>query len=95
MDYNNEPIDVICQHTKDGDLIPIKMRFQDDEGEYQTYKIKAYKDLYHKGNFTMPNGITASATILPYECKIDVFGKEQRIIIYYNCSDNIWRLTPT
>ncbi len=95
MDYNNEPIDVICQHTKDGDLIPIKMRFQDEAGEYQTYKIKAYKDLYHRGNFTLPSGIIASATILPYECRIDVFGREQTIMIYYNCSDNIWRLTPT
>ncbi|MCR5108972.1 MAG: hypothetical protein K6B28_12520 [Lachnospiraceae bacterium] len=94
MDYNNKPIDVICQHTTEGYLIPIKLRFRDDEGEYQSYRIKSYKDLYHKGQFTLPNGIIATNSILPYECRIDIFGRERSILIYYNCDDNIWRLTP-
>jgi len=88
----SRPIDVICQHTRDGALIPIKIRIQDDEGEFQTYMVKAYKDLSHKGEFTLPNGVIATHTILPFECIIHVFGREKHLRIYYNVNDCTWRL---
>lgn len=90
-DYSR-PIDVICQHTREGALIPIKIRIQDDEGEFQTYVVKAYKDLSHKGAFTLPNGVIATHTILPFECIIHVFGREKILRIYYNVNDCTWRL---
>ena len=54
MDFQNRAIDVICQHTREGNMIPIKIHIQDEEGEFQTFVVKSYKDLSHKGNFTMP-----------------------------------------
>ena len=38
------PVDVICQHSRDGSLIPIRVRVVDEEGEFQSYTIKGYKD---------------------------------------------------
>lgn len=92
MDFQNRAVDVICQHTKEGKLIPIKLRLQDDEGEFQTYAVKGYKDLSHKGSYIMPNGITATNNIFPFDCKIVVFGREQIVHLYYNSSDHIWRM---
>lgn len=93
MDFQNRAIDVICQHTKEGKMIPIKLRIQDEEGEFQTYAVKAYRDLSHKGSYTMPNGIAATSSIFPFDCKIIVFGREQMVHLYYNNSDQIWRMT--
>lgn len=92
MDFQNRAVDMICQHTREGNMIPIKIRIQDEEGEFQTYVVKGYKDLSHKGSFTMPNGITATRTIFPFDCKIIVFGRERVVHLYYNSSDHIWRI---
>ena len=93
MDFQKRAVDVICQHTKEGKMIPIKLRIQDEEGEFQTYAVKAYRDLSHKGSYTMPNGIAATSSIFPFDCKIIVFGREQTVHLYYNNSDQIWRMT--
>ena len=37
-----KPIDVICQHSRDGKITPMKIRVIDEDGEYQEYKIKGY-----------------------------------------------------
>lgn len=92
VDFQNRAVDVICQHTKEGKLIPIKLRLQDDEGVFQTYVVKAYKDLSHKGSYIMPNVITATSTIFPFDCKIIVFGRKKIVHLYYNSGDWIWRM---
>ncbi|MBO7334679.1 MAG: hypothetical protein J6S95_05040 [Lachnospiraceae bacterium] len=93
MDFKYKAIDVICQHTKEGNIIPLKIRIKDEEGEYQAFLVRAYKDLSKRGKFTLPNGIIATNDILPFACKIAVFGRERVINIYYNRNDNIWRLS--
>ncbi len=93
MDFHYKAIDVICHCTTEGDIIPIRIRIRDDEGQYQAYAIKAYKQLSHKGQFTMPNGMIATSTIIPYDVKIIVFGQERLLHIFYNLHDRIWRLS--
>ena len=39
-------VDVICQHSSDGNIMPLKIRFEDEDGQWQTYIIKEYKDIY-------------------------------------------------
>ena len=93
-DFQNKPIDVICQHTKDGTMIPLKLRFHDEEGEYQSYVVKGFKDLSHKGKYTRPDGIIVTSSIFPFDCRINCFGVMKVIRIYYNSNENIWRLSP-
>ena len=40
-------VDVICQHSSDGNIMPLKIRFEDEDGQWQTYIIKEYKDISH------------------------------------------------
>ena len=86
------PVDVICQHTKEGSIIPLKVRLMDDDGEYQIFWIKGYKELAHPGEEHMPNGIGSANHIWRFECKIAVFGTERRILLFYNAYENQWRL---
>lgn len=84
--------DVICQHGRDGTIVPLKIRIVDDDGEYQTYQIRAYKVLAGNGKYTMPNGVSAINNIWKFECKIVVFNSEKIIQLLYNASDNYWRV---
>ncbi|MCR4716730.1 MAG: hypothetical protein K5656_06080 [Lachnospiraceae bacterium] len=93
MPLENVPVDVICKHTRDGELIPIKMRVQDEEGEYQTYTIKAYRTIAGSQNeAVLPNGVLVTSMLKSFECKISVFGTEKRIWLYYRYADSVWML---
>ena len=92
----NKNIDMICKHMADGTIIPIKIRMLDEDGAYQEYKIRAYKDLSYKGNtFEMPDvGRIHSSGIYPFECKIESFGHERTIKLFYNSYEHTWKLSP-
>ena len=89
--FRNKAVDVICQINKDGTMVPMKVRLVDEDGLIQTYMIKAYRDLSHKGNFQMPNGVIATSTIFPFECKITNFGREHTILLYYHANLHVWQ----
>ena len=92
----NRNIDMICQICADGTIIPMKMRVVDDDGAHQEFKIKSYKNLTYKGNvFNLPDvGPVCTTGICPFECKIDVFGVEKTINLFYNVNYHIWVLSP-
>lgn len=87
-----KPVDVICQHTADASIIPLKVRIQDEDGELQIYAIRSYKVLSRPGSYHLPSGIPASAHNWYFECKILCFGTEKRIRLIYNSNDNLWKL---
>ena len=89
-----QKIDMICQNKTDGTIIPIKFRIVDDDGMYQEYKIKAYRDLSFKGKLIRLEdvGLVHSSVIVPFECRIESFGKDMVVNIYYNSDERIWVL---
>ena len=46
------PIDVICQHSQDGTIVPLKIRVRDDDGEYQAYMIQGFREEERRGGIT-------------------------------------------
>ena len=87
---------MICQHNSDGTMIPLKIRMLDDDGAYQEYKIHSYKDLSYKGVplDRLDAGKVHSSGIYPFECKIECFGQERTIRIFYNSYEHTWKLMP-
>lgn len=88
----SQRVDVICQHSCDGSIIPMRVRVKDDDGVYQVYRIKAYKDTGKNGSYTLPNGIPATSHTWQFECKIVVFSVEKRIRLFYNAYENFWKM---
>ena len=84
-----QPVDVICQHCRDGTIILMKVRIRDEEGMYQSYAIKGYKKISGDG-YTMPNGVYVKATTQTFECKILTFGRERIIHLYYKSVEQGW-----
>ena len=85
-----KPIDAICQHSRDGDIIPIKIRLQDEDGVYQEYKIQRFRPLEVKAEQRTADGVYVSSMVQVYECRIIVFQREKTILLYYRKGDGIW-----
>lgn len=71
-------IDFICQHTMDGNIIPLKIRLRDEDGELQEYAIKGYRD-------------TSKYAVKSFDVKIIVLDTIKYIHIFCG-ADEIWRL---
>ena len=89
----SQAVDVICQHSRDGTLIPMRVRVVDADGDLQTYTIKGYRLLTHQGSRTMPDGVFVNDKTLIYECNIINFGTKKVIRLYYEPSGTVWRMT--
>lgn len=86
-------IDLICLHGTNGEVTPIRLRLKDEDGQYQAYTIKEYRDLSHHGTKLMPDGVYLTDKTLIFECKIIVFGREKRIRLYSNEPYLSWIMT--
>ena len=93
IDSKAKPVDVICQHSRDGGIIPLRVRVRDEEGEFQTYRIQAYKDLSHRGTRENPDGVFVTDNTFVFECAITVFGLRKVIRLYYEPNNNVWKMT--
>lgn len=91
-DYRENFITVICQHNPDGSVIPRRIRILDEDSEYQTYTIHAYKVLDSTGKVKLPSDVWVSSPVINYECKITVFGSEKRLRLMYRKFDGKWIL---
>ena len=85
--------DVICLHTRDGKVVPIRIRVLDEDGQYQAYTIKEYRDISHQGARIMTDGVCVSNNTLIFDCKINVFGSDRFVRLYNFPPDQVWKLT--
>ena len=89
----DKTLDVICMIGGDGTVVPIKIRFTDDEGTVQVHKIKEYRDISHRGIFTNPDGVYITNDMLVFMCKILSFGHVKRIMLYYDTGKSKWMMS--
>lgn len=91
------PIDCICQHNSDGDLIPLRIRLKDDEGLYQAYTIHECRQLEMTPGQLTPEKVDPSVYDLVYECHANVSGRDRMFRLYYNLRSTtpLWRINKT
>ena len=82
--------DVIAQHTTKNEIIPLKIRVQDEDGEYQTYSVRGYKTLNVAGKVVLPNEVSVTNHIRYFQCKINTFNKEKIVGLTYNFYEQAW-----
>lgn len=87
-------VDVICQHTKEGRIIPIKIRVSDEDGELQTYHVRQFRERSIDGKeYRMPNEVWTSNYLRRFECKITIFSVEKTVELFYNGNKGTWVLS--
>lgn len=78
-------IDVIVQYTKDGMVIPIRIKIQDEDGMYQTYSIRQFREKTITGDYTLPSGIKVTSNKNKvFEVKIVNFGQEKTLNLFFD-----------
>ena len=83
---------MICQHTKDGNIIPLRVRLDDEDGQIQQLSIKSYRCLSAGGKVILPNEVGVTSHILYYECRIVVFEREKIVRLSYNMLTRLWNI---
>lgn len=79
-----DKIDLICMHSKEGDVQPLRLRVTDEEGILRVFSVKDFRDLSHHGARTMPDGVCVSDKTIILECKIEINGQDKIVRIYSN-----------
>ncbi len=88
-----DSVDVICQHKSNGEIIPIRFRLMNEDGEYENYTIKGYRPITHQGAYTTPDGIFVSGcTTLIYECVVVVLNFKKTVRLYFETRNCKWKL---
>ena len=82
--------DVIAQHTRQGELIPLKIKISDEDGEEQTFAVKGYRRLNAGGTVMLPNEVNVLSHIRYFQCKIEVFGVSKIVDLSYNFNEEAW-----
>ena len=90
MVKSEQAVDVICQHKRDGTIIPIKIRLKDEDEVEHEFVVKAYRVLSHPVQHALPSQIMTTSHRWAFECKIVVLDRERRIKLFYNACDGHW-----
>lgn len=92
VDMDRKNIDVVVAFANK-QIIPLKIRLKDEDGMYQTFAVRAYRDLSTRGCYTLGNGIMVNGIdIISFEIKIQVFNQLKTMRISYHKRENVWRL---
>ncbi len=82
--------DVICEHKSDGTIIPLRFRVMDEDGEYQTFNVKGFRQVpvIIKNNEVQGKFIAANTDV--FECMIEVFGMKKKIQLMFSWGTKNW-----
>lgn len=87
-----ENVDVICEHKSEGKVIPMRFRIMNEDGVYEAYTIKGYREIFKKGCYTTPDGITVSSRDKVYECRVLILDIYRTVTLYLNTTNMKWRI---
>ena len=85
-------VDVIAEFKSDGTIIPMRFRMMNEDGEYESFTIKAYKQVPKKGTYTTEDGVYICNEDLVFQCKVIVLNTERIIRLYFFKQRSSWRL---
>lgn len=87
-----DKVDVICEYKADGSIIPMRFRLMNDDGVFEAYTIKGYRQLFRKDVYTTPDGVTVCSRDRVYECRVVILDMYRTVRLYFNCDKNSWKI---
>ena len=87
-----EELDVICQFKSDGEILPIKFRFMNEDGYYKEYKVSGYRKIQINSVHTTDDGITIGPNDKLYRCRVIDDGRILEVRMYFSVNQCKWRL---
>ncbi len=87
-----DKVDVIAEFKHDGSIIPMRLRIMNEDGEYEAFTIKAYKEVQNNGTHTTEDGIFICSDDIVFHCKIVTQNTEKVVRLYFHPKNNSWVL---
>ena len=88
-----DKVDVIAEFKSDCTIIPMRFRMINEDGEYVSFTIKAYKQVPKKGTYTTEDGVyICNEDLVVFQCKIIVLNTERFVRLYFFKQRSSWRL---
>ena len=87
-----DKVDVIAEFKSDGAIIPMRFRMMNEDGEYEAFTIKAYKQMPKKETYTTEDGVYICNEDLVFQCKVIVLNIERIVRLYFFKRKNSWIL---
>ena len=87
-----DTVDVICQHKSNGEVIPLRFRLMNEDGQYENYTIKGYRTVTHPGPYTTPDGLYVSYSTFVFECVVVVLAYKRKVRLYFETHNSKWRI---
>ena len=85
-------VDVICEHKSDGSVIPMRFRIVNDDGVFEAYTIKGYRQIFRKDVYTTPDGLTVCSMDKVFECRVVILDMYKTVRLYFNTNNLQWRI---
>lgn len=87
-----DKVDVICEHKSDGNVIPMRFRLMNEDGNYEAYTIKGYRQLYHKETYTTPDGVYVCSKDIVFECRVLILDMYRTVRLYFDKDKVSWKI---
>ncbi len=85
-------VDVICEHKADGSVIPLRFRLMNDDGVYEAYTIKGYRQIHKGETYTTPDGVTVCSVDRIFECRVLILNMYRTVRLYFNTDRCSWKI---
>ncbi len=87
-----DKVDVICEHKADGCVIPLRFRLMNEDGVYEVYSIKGYRQLFYKETYTTPDGVHVCSKDVVFECRVLILDMYRTIRLYFDKDKVSWKI---
>ena len=85
-------VDVICEHKADGSVIPLRFRLLNEDGAYEAYTIKGYRQLYSKETYRTPDGVYVCSKDRVFECRVLILDMYRTVRLYFDIDKVSWKI---
>lgn len=87
-------IEMYCSFNREGQIIPLQFRVEDENGELQTFKVKRYKEPKERLETQRGyNGVTRKhVSRLDYAVVIEINGFERTVTLLFDLMNHKWSI---
>ena len=87
-----DEVDVIYEMKLRGEIIPMRFRIMNEDGEYESYTIKGYREIVRNDAYTTQDGLAVCSADRVFECRVVILEIYRTVRLYFHTSSLKWRL---
>ncbi len=70
----------------------MRFRLMNEDGNYEAYTIRGYRQLFHNDTYTTPDGAYVCSKDLVFECRVLILDMYRTIRLYFDKDRVSWKI---